>query len=83
MKARHADPEFAARNAARMKARHADPEFAARLRAAQAHVAVTIPQWVPRDLWAEFLDIAAAWGEERAASHARRLKQAAAQGAAA
>jgi hypothetical protein len=27
MRARHADPEFKARNAERMRARHADPEF--------------------------------------------------------
>jgi hypothetical protein len=89
MKALHADPAFKATNSQRMKALHADPAFKAKMKALHADPAfkakmkalrhgakgVEIPKWVPTDLHDEFLDIAAKEGEERAASHVRRLKK--------
>jgi hypothetical protein len=36
---------------------------------------IEIPHWVPHDLWTEFLDMAAEFGEEYAASHVRKIKR--------
>ena len=72
MKAAMADPEVRARHAAAM----ADPEVRARIKASRAGAkGILIPKWVPLDLHDEFLDVAAYDGEEKAASHIRKLKR--------
>ena len=76
MKALHADPAFKAATSSRMKALHADPAFKAKqLAGIKGIPGVRVPQWVPRDLWDEYLETAAELGEEFAASHMRRLKR--------
>ena len=67
-----ADPEVRARHAAAM----ADPEVRARRKAGRLGIGdVAVPRWVPADLVDEYLEYAAASGEEAAASHIRRLKR--------
>ena len=74
MKALNADPAFKAR----MKALHADPAFKARMKALHAGLNIAMPRWVTADLVDDFLDLAALFGEEAAASFVRRLKREAA-----
>ncbi|HYM33369.1 MAG TPA: hypothetical protein VEU47_18870 [Candidatus Cybelea sp.] len=63
------------RSQARKKA-WADPEVRARIKISRRGLkGVLIPKWVPLDLQDEFLDICAVDGEERAASHIRKLKR--------
>ncbi|MCI0599383.1 MAG: hypothetical protein L0Y60_07645 [Beijerinckiaceae bacterium] len=71
MRKLNADPEFAARNRERMRKLNADPELAAK----RARLNVQIPQWVPRDLWQDFIDAARQSDEIDAARHVRRLKR--------
>ena len=75
-KAALADPAVRAKMSAARKAALADPAVRARIKASRKGAkGVLIPRWVPEDLQEEFLDIAAESGEERAASHIRRLKR--------
>jgi hypothetical protein len=71
----NANPDFVAAGAQRLKRLRADPIFEARRIMKRRGLDIEIPQWVPRDLWTEFLDMAAEFGEEYAASHIRRIKQ--------
>jgi hypothetical protein len=71
----NANPDFVAASAQRLKRLRADPIFEARRIMKRRGLDIEIPQWVPRDLWTEFLDVAAEFGEEYAASHVRRIKQ--------
>lgn len=75
MAAMNSDPGFVAASSQRLRRLEADPIFVARRIAKRRGLDVEIPQWVPRDLWIEFLDIAAEFGEEYAASHARKIKR--------
>jgi hypothetical protein len=74
----NANPGFVAASAQRLKRLRADPIFEARRIMKRRGLDIEIPQWVPRDLWTEFLDMAAKFGEKYAASHVRRIKQEAA-----
>jgi hypothetical protein len=73
--AMNSNPEFVAASTQRLRRLRADPIFEARRIAKRRGLDIEIPQWVPRDLWTEYLDVAAGFGEEYAASHARRLKR--------
>ena len=59
----------------------ADPEVRARMSEAKKRALagapkdLQVPRWVPADLVGEFFEMAAAFGEERAASHVRMLKR--------
>ena len=75
MAAMNSDPEFVANSTQRLRRLEADPIFVARRIARRRGLDIEIPQWVPRDLWTEFLDVAAEFGEEDAASHVRKLKR--------
>jgi len=71
----NSNPEFVAASTQRLRRLQADPIFEARRIAKRCGLDIEIPQWVPRDLWTEFLDMAAGFGEEYAASHVRRIKR--------
>jgi hypothetical protein len=71
----NANPDFVVASAQRLKRLRADPIFEARRIMKRRGLDIEIPQWVPRDLWTEFLDVAAEFGEEYAASHIRTIKQ--------
>jgi hypothetical protein len=75
MAAMNSYPEFVAASTQRLRRLEADPIFVARRIAKRRGLDIEIPQWVPRDLWTEYLDVAAGFGEEYASSHARRLKR--------
>ena len=71
----NSNPEFVAASAERLRKFQRDPTFLARRIAKRRGLDIEIPQWVPRDLWTEYLDIAADFGEEYAASHTRKIKR--------
>jgi hypothetical protein len=71
----NSNPEFVAASTQRLRRLRADPIFEARRIAKRRGLDIEIPRGVPRDLWTEYLDVAAGFGEEYAASHARRLKR--------
>jgi hypothetical protein len=75
MIALNSNPEFVAVSTQRLGRLQADPMFLARRMAKRRGLGIEIPQWVPRDLWTEFLDMAADFGEEYAASHVRKMKR--------
>jgi hypothetical protein len=75
MAAMNSHPEFVAASTQRLRRLEADPIFVARRIAKRRGLDIEIPQWVPRDLWTEFLDMAAEFGEEYAASHVRKIKR--------
>jgi hypothetical protein len=75
MAAMNSNPEFVAASTQRLRRLQADPIFEARRIAKRRGLDIEIPQWVPRDLWTEFLDVAAGFGEEYAAFHVRRIKR--------
>ena len=76
-----ADPEVRARMSEAKKRALADPEVRARMSEAKKRALagapkdLQVPRWVPADLVGEFFEMAAAFGEERAASHVRMLKR--------
>jgi hypothetical protein len=71
-----ADPEVRARMSEARKRAWADPEVRARMSEAMRGArGVEIPAWVPADLRNEYLDLAAEFDEETAASYCRRLKR--------
>ena len=74
MAAMNSRPEFVAASTRRLRRLAADPIFVARRIAKRRGLDIEIPHWVPRDLWTEFLDMAAEFGEEYAASHLRKIK---------
>lgn len=45
------------------------------MKAGKHHANVEVPRWVPRALVDDYLDHAALYGEEAAASHVRALKR--------
>jgi hypothetical protein len=75
MAAMNSHPEFVAASTRRLRRLEADPIFVAHRIAKRRGLDIEIPQWVPRELWTEFLDMAAEFGEEYAASHVRKLKR--------
>jgi hypothetical protein len=75
MVAMNSDPEFVAASTQRLRRLEADRTFVARRIAKRRGLDIEIPPWVPRDLWTEFLDVAADFGEEYAASHVRKIKR--------
>jgi len=64
MIALNSNPEFVAVSTQRLGRLQADPLFLARRMAKRRGLSIEGPQWVPRDLWTEFLDMAADFGEE-------------------
>ncbi|HSI41802.1 MAG TPA: hypothetical protein VLA00_14760 [Xanthobacteraceae bacterium] len=71
-----ADPKVRARKSEGARRAWATPASRARMLAGIKRVPeVAVPAWVPDDLLSEYLDVAAAGGEEAAASHCRRLKR--------
>jgi hypothetical protein len=62
MAAMNSDPEFVANSTQRLRRLEADPIFVARRIARRRGLDIEIPQWVPRDLWTESLDVAAESG---------------------
>lgn len=76
----NARPEVVESARKRMTDLHADPAFASiHLAAVKKLPHVDIPRWVPRDLWGEFVEVAALHGEEAGARHVRQLKAEAAK----
>jgi hypothetical protein len=75
MVAMNSNTEFVASSAQRLRRLQADPIFVARRMAKRRGLDIEIPRWVPGDLWTEFLDMAADFGEEYAASHVRKIKR--------